>query len=482
MAVRKLFAQNKRRDVDMTSGNIVLHLLYFAFPLLLGNVFQQLYNMVDTWVVGNFVGNTAFSAVGSVGPITNLLIGFFGGLASGAGAVISQYYGAKQEDRVRDAVHTTLLMTLGFGVLFTVIGVLMTPLMLGLMGTPEDVFSEASTYLTIYFSGMIGLMLYNVGAGILRAVGDSKRPFYFLVVSAILNTVLDLLFVLAFGMGVAGVALATIIAQAVSAGLVILTLIRAKNCVRIDLRAMRLDFGILGKIFKVGIPAALQMAITSFSNIFVQSYIYDFGADGMSGWTAYSKIDQLILLPMQSVALASTTFVAQNLGSHQEERAREGVTRALLISMASTAVLMLPVMIFAPHLVWFFNKEAKVIAFGTLLLRWISPFYLLCCVNQILAGALRGAGNSRAPMIIMLSSFVFLRQIFLYVTTYCIIPWIQSFTVLEENVRLIMTAMSYPLGWLGASVLMFVYYSRAKLMATRLVECESDSEQLSLKA
>ncbi len=478
-AIRELFRQKKRHDVDMTSGNIVRHLLYFAFPLLLGNIFQQLYNMVDTWVVGNFVGNTAFSAVGSVGPIINMLIGFFGGLASGAGAVISQYYGAKQEERVRDTVHTTLIMTMIMGVIFTVLGIAITPLMLGFMNTPEEVLPDAKSYLTVYFAGVIGLMLYNVGAGILRAVGDSRRPFYFLVVSALLNTVLDLVFVLAFGMGVEGVALATVVAQGVSAVLVMITLLRTDSCVRIDWRRLKLDLGILGKIFKVGIPAALQMAVTGFSNVFVQSYINDFGADGMSGWTAYAKIDQLILLPMQSLAMASTTFVAQNLGSRREERARAGVRRALLLSIGTTAFLMIPVMIFAPHLVAFFNKETRVVAFGTLLLRWISPFYVLCCVNQILAGALRGAGNSRAPMIIMLSSFVALRQAFLYVMTDHIIPWLQTFVALDENVRLILTAMSYPAGWLTASVLMFVYYSRAKLASTRLVERESDVEQLS---
>lgn len=477
-AIKGLFGEKKRHDVDMTSGNIVRHLLYFAFPLLLGNVFQQLYNMVDTWVVGNFVGNTAFSAVGSVGPIINMLIGFFGGLASGAGAVISQYYGAKQEERVRDTVHTTILMTLFMALLFTVIGVFITPLMLGLMNTPEEVLPEATTYLIVYFSGVIGLMLYNVGAGILRAVGDSKRPFYFLLVSALLNTALDLLFVLAFGMGVEGVALATIIAQGVSAILVMITLSRAESCVRIEWKRLKMDFGILGKIFKVGIPAALQMAITGFSNVFVQSYINDFGADGMSGWTAYAKIDQLILLPMQSLAMASTTFVAQNLGSRQEARARAGVGRALLLSVGTTAFLMLPVMIFAPQLVAFFNDTARVVEYGTLLLRWISPFYVLCCVNQILAGALRGAGNSHAPMIIMLSSFVALRQVFLYVMTDHIIPWLQTGMALDENTRLILTAMSYPAGWLAASVLMFVYYHRTKLTSTRLVESQNDNASI----
>ena len=229
-----------RRDVDMTSGNVYGLLIRFAVPLLLGNLFQQLYNTVDTWVVGNYVGKEAFSAVGTVSPIINMLIGTFLGLSIGAGVVISQYYGAKQEDKVSETVHTALVMTAILGVLFTFIGVLMTPPMLRLMKTPAEVFPEAQRYLTIYFSGIFGLLLYNMGAGILRAVGDSQRPFYFLVLSTTLNIGLDLLFVIVFHMGVAGVAYATILAQGLSAVLVLLLLMRAKNCVRVSLSSLKL--------------------------------------------------------------------------------------------------------------------------------------------------------------------------------------------------------------------------------------------------
>ncbi len=469
-AVKRLLSGGKKRAVDMTEGSILRHLLMFAFPLLIGNIFQQLYNTVDTWVVGNYVSNEAFSAVGSVGPIINMLIGFFGGLSGGAGAVISQYYGAKQYDRVRDTVHTALLMTLVLGVAFTALGIVMVPFMLNLMNTPEDVIDESTTYLTIYFAGMIGLMVYNIGAGILRAVGDSQRPFYFLLVSAVLNTVLDLVFVLVFHMGVAGVAYATIIAQGVSAVLVVITLLRTHDCVRIDLKHFKCDLPILGKIVKVGFPAAIQMAITAFSNIFVQSYINAFGSDGMSGYTAYAKIDQLILLPMQSVALASTTFVAQNLGSRQDARARRGVRTALMLSFGATAILMIPVMLWAPGIVSFFNDKPQVIEYGALLLRWISPFYLLCCINQILAGALRGSGNSRAPMIIMLGAFVAFRQVYLYVMTDHIIPYLLTLISLTQTDRLILTAMGYPAGWLLASGLMLIYYGRVRFSKSVIVE------------
>ena len=454
---RQLFTPKGKKDVDMTQGNITRHIISFAFPLLIGNVFQQLYNTVDTWVVGNFVSNEAFSAVGTVGPIINMLIGFFMGLSSGAGVVISQYYGARRYEEVQKTVHTAIVMTLIMGVVFTGVGITMIPYMLQLMKTPTEVIPESTAYLTIYFSGILGLMLYNIGAGILRAVGDSKRPFYFLVVCAIMNTLLDLVFVLYFNMGVEGVALATVLSQAVSAVLVMITLMRSDSCIKLQIRSLKIHWSMLGKIFRVGIPAALQMAITAFSNIFVQSYINYFGADAMSGWTAYSKVDQLLFLPMQSIALASTTFVGQNLGRNQVDRAREGVRKALNIALASTAVMMIPVLIFSGPIVSFFNSKEEVIRYGTVLLRWLSPFYLLCCFNQIYSGALRGAGNSRAPMIIMLGSFVAFRQVYL-------------FTMSRIWNEIIPIAMGYPAGWLLCSSITTIYFHKVKLGKNRLVE------------
>lgn len=448
MKLKNLIAAGDR---DMTTGGITRHLVTFALPLLIGYIFQMLYNTVDTWVVGNYVSNEAFSAVGTVGPIINMLIGFFLGLSSGAGVVISQYYGAKRYDMVQKTVHTSVIITLVMGVAFTGIGVAFTPLMLRAMNTPAEVVPESTAYLTIYFSGIIGLMLYNMFSGILRAVGDSTRPFLFLVLSALLNTGLDLLFVLVFGLGVEGVAYATIIAQAISALLLFLTLKRTDSCVKLTARAFRYNKEVTKKILKVGLPAALQMAVTSFSNVFVQGYINHFGADCMGGWTAYGKIDQVILLPMQSLALASTTFVGQNLGSGLEERAKKGVRVALLASIASTAVLMAPVILFAPSLTAFFNDKPEVVAYGTIMLRWISPFYVLCCVNQIFAGALRGSGNSRVPMIIMLSSFVLFRQAYLFIFANYI-----SYTELP-------IILSYPAGWIVCSTVTLIYYKHAGL-------------------
>ena len=447
-----------RYDVDMTKGSISRHLINFALPLMVGNLFQQLYNMVDTWVVGNYVSNEAFSAVGTVTPIINTLIGFFLGLSSGAGVVISQYYGAQREEKVKQAVHTSLLLTLLLGVVFTVVGIVMTPMMLRLMKTPAEVAPEQTAYLTIYFAGVMGLLVYNMGSGILRAVGDSQRPFYFLLVSAGVNTALDLLFVLKFGMGVEGVAYATIIAQAVSAVLTIAVLIGYDGSVKLSLRDLRIHWRMLKKIVAVGIPAALQMAITAFSNVFVQGYINHFGADCMSGWTAYTKIDQLVILPVQSLSLASTTFVGQNLGVGNVERAKGGVRRALYLSFAVTAVLLVPVLTLAPDMTAFFNSKPEVVSYGALLLRLLSPFYFFFCINQIYSGALRGSGNSQVPMFIMLGSFVVFRQIYLYVMAHFI------------SNEIVPIAMGYPAGWFVCSAVTLLYYAHCKFDSHRLVE------------
>lgn len=442
----------------MTQGSVVRHLVHFAVPLLIGNIFQQLYNMVDTWVVGNFVSNAAFSAVGTVTPIINMLIGFFMGLSSGAGVVISQYYGAKRMEKVRETIHTSVLLTFILGIILSLLGILITPTMLRFMNTPADVFPESKTYLTIYFAGMMGLMLYNMGAGILRAVGDSKRPFYFLVVSALLNIALDLVFVLGFGMGVEGVAYATVIAQGVSACLTLYTLAKGDEAIRLSFAGLKLHKPILRMVVRLGIPAALQLAVTAFSNVFVQSYINYFETDCMSGWTAYSKIDQLMVLPMQSLSLAATTFVGQNLGSNRPERAKQGARTACLLSMGITAVLLAIVLPAAPYMVAFFNQDPDVIQFGTLFLRRLAPFFLICCINQVYAGALRGAGNSKAPMVIMLLSFVVFRQCYLFVMANFI-----SNTVLP-------IAMGYPAGWIVCSVLILFYYRRVDISRGRLVE------------
>lgn len=455
----------RRHDIDMTKGSILRNIVLFTLPLLAGNLFQQLYNMVDTWVIGQTGENGAYAAVGSVAPIINILIGFFSGLASGAGVVISQYYGAKDEERVKRATHTALVLTVVLGVALTAVGILMTPPILRMMlhtdGAGDAVFAAANNYLTIYFIGLFPMMVYNMGAGILRAVGDSQRPFYFLVVSAVTNILLDLLFVFEFGMREDGVAWATVIAQTASAILMVIALLRTPTWVRMDLKALKVDWPLLRKIVKIGIPAALQMAITAFSNVFVQSYVANVAGDktySLAGWTSYTKVDHFLFLPVQSIALAVTTFVGQNLGSGDSARARRGIWVSFRLALCINAVLIALVMIFAGPLAGIFNDDPNVVRCAKLLLTYVSPFYMLTCINQIFASALRGAGNTRAPMLIMLGTFVGFRQLYLFIMSNYI------------SNELLPIAMGYPAGWLACSICMLLYYRFFSFGKTRVVE------------
>lgn len=461
----KTIFRPRKRDLDMTEGSIPGRLIKFALPLLAGNLFQQLYNMVDTWVIGQSGDNAAYAAVGSVGPIINILIGFFLGLSSGAGVVISQFYGAGNREKVKQTVHTAMLLTLILSAVFTVVGVCMTPSMLHIMldGNRSDpgVFSAAQTYLFIYFAGVTGLLIYNIGAGILRAVGDSARPFYFLMVSAVTNTVLDLLFVFKLGMGVVGVALATVIAQLLSAILTMVVLLRTEGDVRVEWKKLKIHRDCLRKILKVGIPAAVQMAITAFSNVFVQSYIA--GVNGvqtynLGGWTTYTKVDQFIFLPLQSLALSVTTFVGQNLGKGDVKRAKKGTYVAYGMATGVTILMIAAVVSFAAPIASVFNPDEHVVATATILLHDLTPFYLLCCVNQIFSGSLRGAGDSTAPMILMLASFVGFRQIYLFIVSNYI------------SNDLLPIAFSYPCGWALCCIGTLLYFKFCRFGSKKLVE------------
>ena len=453
-----------RKDKDMTHGSIVRLLIQFAIPLLIGQLFQQMYNTVDTLVVGNFVGKEALAAVGSTTSIINMLIGVFLGFSMGANVVVSQYYGAHDEKSVHDTVHTTIVMSLAFSVILTVLGVILAPFLLRMMDTPDDVFQEAVTYLRIYFTGVSGLVLYNMGAGILRAVGDSKRPLWFLIFSAIVNTVLDLVFVIVFEMGVAGVAWATIIAQFLSAVLILIVLSRTSGPYRLYWNHLKIDKAILGSIIKIGLPSSIQQGVTAFSNVFVQGYINRFGSSYMAGYSAYGKVDVFALLPMQALSMASTTFVGQNIGAGDVKRAKKGIRASLLLSLGCTALLIIPMMLFAPGIISLFNGDPEVISYGALYMRLTSPFYLAVCINQILAGALRGAGDTRAPMFIMLGSFVVFRQIYLFVFS----------RVFPNNFYPIVFA--YPAGWILCSTLLYLYYKRSHWENRRFI-LKTESEK-----
>lgn len=441
-------SQTKTRN--MTEGNIWMHLILFALPLLIGNLFQQLYNTVDSIVVGNFVSKTALAAVGSTDNIINTIIGFFSGLATGAGVVISHSFGSGDKKALHRAVHTTITLTFVLSIFFTIAGLLLAPLFLKLMATPEDVLPEASAYLRIYFAGVSGLMIYNMGSGILRAVGDSRRPLYILILCAVTNIVLDLAFVVYLGAGVEGVAYATIISQWISAILVLVILTKEQSDYRLVWKDLRIDKRTTLSILRIGFPAGLQMAITSFSNVFVQSYINQFGSSCMAGWTTYGKLDKFCLLPIQSLGLSITTFVGQNLGARKMERARKGTAYAVILSIGAALILMMPVMAAAPMLATLFTNDPEVIAYGVRFIRLMMPFYVAISFNQILGNALRGAGNSVVPMILMMSSFIVFRQIYLFAISH-IYNTITS------------VALGYPFGWILCSVLLLIYYMKVGL-------------------
>ena len=429
----------------MTTGNIWFLIIRFALPLLLGNLFQQLYNTVDSIILGNYVGKEALASVGATSPFVNTLIGFFMGFSTGGSILISQFFGAKNIGSLRKTIHTLILSTVILGILFTILGMNLNLFLLKLNATPEDVLPTAHTYLTIHFEGIIFLMLYNAGAGILRALGDSKRPVYFLIASSLANVILDLLFVVVFGLGIAGAAYATLISQALSAFLVLFTLVNTGELYKLSFRHLKIDFQILMKILRLGLPGGLQMSVTSFSNIFVQGYINNFGSDCMAGWASFNKIDQICLLPMQSLQLSATTFSGQNYGAGKIARARKGTFAALLMGMIIGAVLLCLLQIFPDQLTSLFNREEGVLYYGKYFIRVCSLFYIVRVWNPILAGSLRGFGNARFPMLILLFGFVVWRQFYLFVMT-------------RITDSFFPVSIAYPVGWTMCSVLMLIYY------------------------
>ncbi len=431
---------------DMTRGPILKQLLLFAVPLLFGNIFQMLYNTVDSIVVGNFVGKEALAAVGSTTMIINMLVFFFNGFSVGAGVVIGQRFGAKEEKELHTAVETTMALTFVFCVLFTIIGMSYVRPMLYLMATPEDVFDNAASYLNIYFAGISGLLIYNMGSGILRAVGNTTLPLMFLVLTSILNIILDLFFVICLHMGIEGVAYATILSQFLSAALTLLLLSRTKEIYRLVWRDLRINKTVTKLIFAVALPAGIQSVITAFSNTFVQAYINYFGSSCMAGWSCYNKLDQIVFLTTQSIAMAATSFVSQNIGAKQEERANRGTMVSLALAVSTIVVVGGTLVLNARQAVRLFTQDESVIAFGVMFIRTNTMFVMFNGVNHVLAGALRGRGDSRGPMYIMLMGFVVLRQIYLFVLT----------RFISNTPRPV--GFSYPVGWMLTMVMELTYY------------------------
>lgn len=439
-------SKSKSTTKDMTNGDIISLLVHFSLPLIFGNLFQLLYNTVDSLVVGNFVGTEALAAVGATTPIINILVLFFNGLSLGATVVIGRYFGAMNYKKLHDAVETTILVSFILGVVLSCLGVLMVRPMLLFMSTPDNVMDEASTYLHIYFAGFSGLLIYNMGSGILRAVGDTLRPLILLIITSIANVFLDLLFVIVFTWGIAGVAYATIISQAVSAVLVLVLLSDTKDVHRLIWRDLGCKSQILRDIFLIGLPTAAQSCITAFSNVFVQSYVNYFGSTVMAGWSAYNKLDMFLMLPVQSFAQAATTFTSQNIGAKKYERVDQGTVRVLELAVSVTFAIAVLVFIFARAGVALFSQDPGVIESGVLFIRTNVFFIVLNGISHTLAGCLRGRGDSSGPMVVMLINFVAVRQVYLYLIT--------NFFINTPRV----VGFGYPVGWTACCLTMISYY------------------------
>ena len=437
-----------RKTVEpMTGGSIWKRMTFFALPLLLGNLFQQLYNTVDSLIVGNFLGSSALAAVSSSGSLIFMLIGFLSGISSGAGVIVSRYFGAEDRKNVHLAVHTTVAFGLVAGVLMTAAGVLLSPQILTWMGTPESVMPESVAYLQIYFLGSLGFVMYNIFVGILQAIGDSRHPLYYLMVSSVVNLILDILFIKYFHTGVGGAALATVISQIFSAALCFVQLLRTDEICRLQIKEIRFDQRMLGQIIRIGLPSGVQNSIIAFANVVVQSYINSFGEMAIAGYGAYSKIEGFAFLPINSFTMAMTTFVGQNLGAGQIERTKKGARFGIWVTVVMAELIGFAVFLSARGLIAAFDSTPEVIRFGVGKARTAALFYCLLAYSHSVASILRGAGKVFVPMIIMMSSWCAFRVAFLAVS----VP-------MTHNVQMIYVV--YPLTWGISSLAFFFYYKR----------------------
>lgn len=433
------------KNTDLTQGNIVKSIIWFSIPLLVGNLFQQLYNAVDSYVVGNYVGKAALAAVGASTPVINMLIGFFMGIATGAGVVIAQYYGANDIKRMRKSIHSSMALTLVMAMLLTIIGLVCTKPLLHAIGVPSDVFDQASQYLAIYFGGITFTLIYNMGAGILRAIGDSKRPLYFLVIASVINIILDFLFVKVFQWGVAGAGVATLIAQGISAVMVVFILMYTKENYQLVIKEISFDKEMLTRIIKIGLPTGIQQSIVSLSNVIVQSYVNVYGSSVIAGYSVTVKIDGFVNLPLQAFNMAVTTFVGQNIGAKKYDRVKKGAYITYILATITIGIFVVVMYFFGKDFIAIFNQEKEVIEAGRLMQLIFLPFYLFLPINQIINGVLRGAGKSTIPMYIMVFSFVILRQIYLFIIT--------RFT---SSVAYVF--FGWPVTWIVSSIIFLVYY------------------------
>ena len=436
----------KTKANGITEGSIFGQLLLFFFPILFGTFFQQLYNTADAVVVGRFVGKQALAAVGgTTSTLINLMVGFFVGLSSGATVVISQYYGAKKADKVHWAVHTSVAFSVIGGVLFMAVGLVGARWALTAMHTPEDVMDHAVTYIRIYFLGMVPNLLYNMGAGILRAVGDSRRPLYFLIGSCFVNIILDVVLVAVLRMGVAGAALATISSQLFSAILVILCLTRTQDMYKVEWRKIRIDGRMLQRIIRIGIPAGMQSVMYNISNIIIQAGVNNLGTDNVTAWATYGKVDGLYWMMINALGISVTTFVGQNYGARRMDRVRKGAGACMLIGVVLTAIVSTALYFWGYLFIELYTSDPQVQLISQSLIRFMVPTFITYITIEILSGTLRGVGDAWMPLIITGVGVCLVRVI-----------WI-IFALPHFN-TILAAAFCYPMTWALTSAAFAVYY------------------------
>ena len=439
--------KSKIQENGITEGVIWKQLLLFFFPLLLGTFFQQLYNTVDAVIVGRFVGKEALAAVGGAAAmIVNLFVGFFTGVSTGATVTISQFYGGGAKKQVREAIHTAIAVSAAAGVAIMAAGLVCAPAALRWMNTPPETMADSIIYIRVYFCGMVGNLVYNMGAGILRAMGDSKRPLYFLIASCLVNIVLDIFFVIALGMGVLGVALATILSQLFSAALVCISLSRLEEEIRMRFKEIWFHGWVVKRILAIGLPAGAQTLTYSLSNMIVQADVNYFGTSTVAAWTAYSKVDAVFWMVVSSFGVSVTTFVGQNYGAGYFSRVRKGVRQCLLMTAATSLVITVILLPGGKYLLGLFTKDQEVLTIGMEMIRFLAPFYITYVCVEIFSGALRGMGDALVPMLLSFGGICLLRS-----------GWLLAAVPVWNHMKTVM--FSYPLTWVTTSVLFAVYYS-----------------------
>ena len=433
---------------SLTEGSIWKGMLLFALPILLGQIFQQFYNTFDSWVVGKYIGENALAAVSSSSSLIFMFIGFFNGVAMGAGVIIARFFGARDFDSMEKAIHTDVAFGLTAGILLTVLGVAFTPTILGWMGTPAEVMPQSVTYFRYYFCGAVFAVMYNIFVGILHAVGDSRHPLYYLIFSTFVNIALDLLFVAVLHLGVGSAAIATTVSQGISAALCCIHLLRVKEPYRLHIRRILFHGSSLRNIIRIGLPSGIQNSVIAFANLVVQSNINGFGAAAMAGCGSYSKIEGFAFLPVTCFSQALATFVGQNLGAHNYERVKKGIGFGITCSCVMAELIGILSFLFAPRLIAFFNASPLVVDFGVRHMRIICLFYFLLAFSHCMAGILRGAGKSTVPMLTMLICWCLIRVTYITLT----ISYIN---------RLEVVSWAYPLTWTCSSIVFLIYFLKA---------------------